>query len=58
MISVKLNIPNQLSRKELYLSFKERVDSGQDGGVVRYTVPPHTTKRRTTNNLKTKNNQK
>ena len=31
--------------------------SGQDGGVGRYTVPPHTTKRRTTTNLKTKNNE-
>ena len=31
--------------------------SGQNGGVGRYTVPPHTTKRRTTTNLKTKNNQ-
>ena len=30
--------------------------SSQDGGVGRYTVPPRTTKRRTTN-LKTKNNQ-
>ena len=30
--------------------------SGQDGSVGRHTVPPHTTKRRTTN-LKTKNNQ-
>ena len=30
--------------------------SGRDGGLDRYTVPPHTTKRRTTN-LKTKNNQ-
>ena len=30
--------------------------SGQHGGVGRYTVPAHTTKRRTTN-LKTKNNQ-
>ena len=28
--------------------------SGQDGGVGRHTVPPHTTKRRTTTNLKTK----
>ena len=27
--------------------------SGQDGGIGKYTVPPHTTKRRTTN-LKTK----
>ena len=31
--------------------------SGQDGGVSRHTVPPHTTKRRTTTKLKTKNNQ-
>ena len=30
----------------------------QYGGVGRYTVPPRTTKRRTTTNLKTKNNQK
>ena len=30
--------------------------SGQDGGIGRYTLPPTTTKRRTTN-LKTKNNQ-
>ena len=29
--------------------------SGQDGGVGRYTLPPHTTKRRTTTNLKNKN---
>ena len=32
--------------------------SGQDGGIVgRYTLPPRTTKRKTTTNLKTKNNQ-
>ena len=31
--------------------------SGQDGGVGRHTVPPCTTKRRTTTNLKIKNNQ-
>ena len=32
--------------------------SSQDGGVGRYTVSPHTTKRRTTTtNFKTKNNQ-
>ena len=31
--------------------------SGQDGGVGRHTVPPCTTKRKTTTNLKTKNNQ-
>ena len=32
--------------------------SGQDRGIGRHTVPLHTTKRRTTTNLKTKNNQK
>ena len=31
--------------------------SGQYGGIGRYTLPPHTTKSRTTTNLKTKNNQ-
>ena len=31
--------------------------SSQDGGIGRYTIPPHLTKRRTTTNLKTKNNQ-
>ena len=31
--------------------------TGQDGGTGRYTLPPHITKRRTTTNLKTKNNQ-
>ena len=31
--------------------------SGQYGDISRYTLPPHTTKRRTTTNLKTKNNQ-
>ena len=35
----------------------QRETSGQDGGIGRYTVPPHTTKRRTTTNLKTKSNQ-
>ena len=33
------------------------ITSNQDGGVGRHTVPPRTTKRRTTTNLKTKNNQ-
>ena len=31
--------------------------SHQDGGVGRHIVPPHKTKRRTTTNLKIKNNQ-
>ena len=31
--------------------------SSQDGGVGRYALHPHTTKRRTTTNLKGKNNQ-
>ena len=34
-----------------------RWTSGQDGGIGRYTLPPHTTKRRTTPNLKTKKEQ-
>ena len=29
--------------------------SRQDGGIGKHIVPPHTTKRRTTTNLKTKN---
>ena len=33
------------------------VISGQDRRVGRYPVPPHTTKRRTTTNLKIRNNQ-
>ena len=32
-------------------------DYQPNGGISRYTVQPHTTKRRTTTNLKTKNNQ-
>ena len=31
--------------------------TGQDGGIGRHSVPPHTTKRRITTNLKTKDNQ-
>ena len=31
--------------------------SDQDGGIGRYTLPPHTSKIRTTTNLNTKNNQ-
>ena len=31
--------------------------SSQDGGIGKYTLPPCTTKRGTTTNLKTKNNQ-
>ena len=31
--------------------------SGQDGVIGRYTLPPRTTKRRTTTNLKPRNNQ-
>ena len=31
--------------------------SRQNGGVGRYTLPPRTNKRRTTTNLKIKNNQ-
>ena len=35
---------------------KTYVTSSQEGGIGRYTLPPHTTKR-TTTNLKTKTNQ-
>ena len=35
---------------------KKRI-SCQDGGIGRYTLPPCKTKRKTTTNLKTKNNQ-
>ena len=38
------------------IRIKKQKTSSQDGGVGRYTVPPHTTKR-TTKNLKTKINQ-
>ena len=38
-------------------SRKKPMTSGQDGGIGRHIVPPCTTKRRTTTNLKTKNNQ-
>ena len=31
--------------------------SGQDGGIGRYALLPHTTKRRTATNLKANNNQ-
>ena len=44
------NIIENLKKK------KKKKDSGQDGGIGRYTLPPHTTKTRTTTNLKTKNN--
>ena len=39
-----------------YALIRRDQTSGQDGGGGRHTVPPHTTKRRTTN-LKTRNNQ-
>ena len=38
-------------------TIKKMMTSSQNGGISRYTVPPSTTKRRTTTNLKTKNNQ-
>ena len=34
-----------------------RRTSTLDGGVGRYTLPPYTTKRKTTTNIKTKHNQ-
>ena len=53
----------QLSNEEIAnlsdAEFKTLVirTSGQDGGIGRHTVPPHTTKRRTTTIKKQKNNQ-
>ena len=44
------------SRKEHRYLQQIQLPSGQHGGVGRYTLPPHTTKR-TTTNLKIKNNQ-
>ena len=41
-----------LKDKQNWLAFKQT-----HGGVGRYTLPPCTTKRRMTTNLKTKNNQ-
>ena len=39
------------------VSFEKSEISRQDGGIGRHTLHPHTTKRGTTTNLKTKNNQ-
>ena len=44
-----MNINVQAFLKKLILG-----TSGQDGGIGRHTVPPCTTKRRTTTSLKTK----
>ena len=41
----------------IYLKKKKKRISCQDGGIGRYTLPPCKTKRKTTTNLKTKNNQ-
>ena len=45
------------SNKHIHSRSEKQKNSGQDGAVGRYTLPPRTTKRRTTTNLKTKNNQ-
>ena len=37
-----------------YFKRRSQETSGQDGGIGRHTVPPRTTKRRITTNLKTK----
>ena len=39
------------------MKFKKNRASSQDGGIDRHIFPPLTTKRRTTTNLKTKNNE-
>ena len=50
MYSVKFILVKKMNTRIIWTS-------GQDGGIGRYTLPPHTTKRRKTTNLKTKNNQ-
>ena len=44
------NFPNPVKNMDIQTS-------GQDGGIGRHTVPPRTTKKRTTTILKIKNNQ-
>ena len=52
-----INILKELSEDLNSIKKIQSETSNQDGVIGRYTVPPCTTKRRTTN-LKTKNNQK
>ena len=49
-----LDLLNVLIKKHC----KDNRTSGQDGGIGRHTVPPRTTKRRTTTHLKTKKQPK
>ena len=46
-----------LKNKVYFLKKNICLTSGQDGGIGRYALFPCTSKRRTTTNLKTKNNQ-
>ena len=59
-IEVISNIFSDHNGIKLDINYKEKKKEiqtfSQDGGVGRYTLPPHTTKRRTTTNLETKNN--
>ena len=43
---------------DYFIKKQRQLTSSQDGRLGRYSMPPQTTKRRTTTNLKTKNNQK
>ena len=53
----KRTTPRHIMIKMPKVKDKERETSSQDGCVGRYTVPPRTTKRRTTNLKTKKNNQ-
>ena len=56
--SLSLLTPSTLSKiNKQILGLKRNLDSSQDGGIGRNTLPPPTTKRRINTNLKTKNNQ-
>ena len=47
----------RLKERKVFKKISWLRSSGHDRGVGRHTVPPCTTKRRITKNLKTKNNQ-
>ena len=49
--------PQKTPIAKAILRKKGNATSGQDEGVGRYLLPPHTTKRMATTNLKTKHNQ-
>ena len=54
-INLRTKINREINEIKTWVNKTET--SREDGGIGRYTLPPRTTKRRTTTNLKTKNNQ-